>query len=239
MDSIAAKASGALDKTGQQLGSLYDDATTQGKKIPAQDVMSAINPPINETRNVVMGPGGTMDSAPIDQFENSFKPSIQAAQNAGGFSPRDLFGIKKNVSKNTNWSDPTQVGMKQLRQQTTGAIGGVLTDNVPGTAPLNSQYQNLMHLADRAETRALTGSSPLTHLMTKTALGAGGAALGFAHSPMAAALGAGAAMAADSIPARTSLASALYYGGKGAVAVGNGIKGLYAAPAVLPHRKPY
>jgi hypothetical protein len=236
MDSLASKGKNLKSSVGKQIGDVYESATANGTIIPVQDVTSAIRPPIQNARAVVTGPGGTGDLGPIRQFGASFRPPIQTALDNGGFSPNDVFAMKKNVAQNTTWGDPTQVGMKSLRQQTTGALGNVLENAVPEVKPLNAQYQGLSNFANRANLRAQTGSSPLTHLATKTALGAGGAMLGATHSPLASALTGAGAMALDSVPVKTSLAGALYYGGKGTVAVGNGIKGLYAPPIAPPRR---
>lgn len=234
MDSIASKAADAHEATGAKLGSLYDSATKQGVTIPATKAASAIQGPVQDARSVISGPGGTGNTEPIDTFASSFKPSLQNAEQAGGYTPSELFGVKRNVAKNTSWGDPNQVGLKDVQQQTVGRLGGVLTDAVPDAGPLNSQYQNLYSLSDRAGQRAMTGSSPLTKIMAKASLGAGGALAGSAVSPTAGIASGLGAMALDSVPAKTTFASGLYYGGRGAAAIGNKLQSLYSPAPAAP-----
>lgn len=138
--------------------------------------------------------------------------------------------MKKNVSANTSWSDPMQFGLKKVQQQTAGALGGVLSDNVPELQTLNPQYQGLTNFASRAASRAATGSSPLTSLYGKAATGAAGALLGSTHGPMGAVMGGVTGSLFDSVPVKSTLATGLYRGGRGAVAVGKGLKSLYGTP---------
>jgi hypothetical protein len=228
MESIANKAAAAKAATGEQLGSLYEAATQSGTRIPVRDVSQAVSGPINRARSVITGPGGTGNVAPLEEFGASFRPPLQAGMDAGGMTPAEVFSMKRNVAENTTWNDPTQYNMNKVRQQTTGALGGLLTETLPETSPLNSQFQNLTALSRRAQLRAQTGSSPLTRLAAKVAYGTGGALLGSLHSPAAATGTALVGLAADSIPVRTTAASGLYYGGRGAVAMGKGLQGLFA-----------
>jgi hypothetical protein len=241
MDSLAAKGAALKEGVGAQIGTAIDDATARGMRIPASNVSAAINPPIQNARAVISGPGGTGNLGPINAFESSFNPDLYPSVTDTGapamLTPREIFEIKKNVGANTNWSDPTQFGMKKLQQQTTGALGGVLADAIPELQQLNPQYQGLTNFANRANLRAQTGSSPLTRLAAKTTLGAGGALLGATHSPLAAALTGAGFAALDSVPVKTTLGSGLFYGGKGLTSMGQGMQGLYAPPVILP-RKP-
>jgi hypothetical protein len=229
MRSIATKAANANEAAGAKLGNLYADATQSGVKIPADTVAAAINPPIKKGFSVAEGPGGTGNTGQLEDYAASFRPPLQKAAQGGGFTPSDLFDVKKNVAANTNWRDQQQFNLNKIRQQNTGAIGGTLVDAVPEAGPTNSLYQNTSVLAKRAGLRADTGSMPLTAIGRK-ALEAGVAgALGYQHNPMGPLVTIPAALALDSVPARTTAASALYYGGKG-LAAGGGIRNLFAKP---------
>jgi hypothetical protein len=227
MRSIAQKAEATNADSGAKLGNLYDSASTRGTKIPTQTVKSAIASPINDARGVALGPGGTGNAAHIDSYESTFQPALDKATAEGGFSPNDLFAVKRNIAKNTSFTtDPAQMNLKAVRQQNVGALGGVLSDAVPEAKPLNAIYQGSRILADRATERANTGSMPLTSLFKKAGEGIVGAALGSAHSPMAAAAAVPAAMAVDSVPVRTAVASGMFRGGK-ALSAGGGIRNLF------------
>lgn len=227
MSGLAENASALQDEVGGKLGDLYANATNSGVKIPVNNVTSALRAPMQDARSVITGPGGTGDVQPIRQFGASFSPPIQKAVANGGFDPSDLWAAKRNVAKNTSWTDPTQVGMKSLRQQTTGSLSGVLSDAIPETKPLNSQYQGLENMAARTGERALTNSMPLTSLFGKAAAGTGGALIGATHSPLTAAAGAIVGSALDSIPVKSTAAYGLYRGARAATAIGSKLRSLY------------
>lgn len=229
MHSIAQKAAAGIDTTGDAIGSAIDNGVGNGVVIPGSEVAGAVYSPASSAREVLNGPFGPGSEA-LDRRMEGFNGKIQTEMD-----PRQVFNLKRGVAKNISWSDPTAIGVKQVGQQITGGLSGVLSNHVPELEPLNSQYQNLTSLENVAGDRAATGQRSLTSMAAKAGFGLGSAAIGYSHSPVAgAALGLG-ALALDSIPVKTSLASAMYYGGKGAVALGNGIKGLYAPnPATVP-----
>jgi hypothetical protein len=108
--------------------------------------------------------------------------------------------------------------MNSVRQQGVGGVGKLLTDAVPEAAPLNRIYQGSGNLADRAASRADTGSPPFTSLVNRGLEGAAGLGLGYAtHNPVLAA----APLLMDSIPVKTGTGYMLFHGGKLADAVPN------------------
>lgn len=229
MQSIAHKAAAAVDTTGEAIGTAIDNGTGSGVTVPGSAVNRAVQGPAQAAREIMNGPFGPGSDA-LDTRMAGFNGKIQPQM-----TPRQVFDLKRGVAKNVSWSDPTAIGTKQVGQQITGGLSGVLSDHVPELEPLNSQYQNVTSLENVASDRASTGQRSLTSMAGKAGLGAAGAALGYAHSPLAGAVAGIGSMALDSVPVKTSLASAMYYGGKGAVAVGNGIRGLYAPkPAAVP-----
>lgn len=215
MKSLANKATEANEGFGATLGSVYDKAQSAGVKVPAENFFDAINTPADSLRQSLTGPGGTGSTAALDAYTDTFKPVFDQAAQQGGIGPRDIFDTKRNVAKNTSWGDPNMQNMNSMRQQTVGQLSGVLGDALPETRPLNSAFANTMSLADRARMRADTGSFPLTRTAIRGALGAGGASLGgHVAGGLGAAGGALGAALLDSVPARTSLASGLFYGGE-------------------------
>lgn len=233
MRSIADKAGNALDSTGEEIGSAIDNGTGSGVLIPGSDVANAVYSPANAARSTLNGPFGSGSSA-LDDRMASFDGRIQPQM-----TPKQVFNLKQGVAKNVSWSDPTAVGIKQVGQQITGGLSGVLTNHVPELGPLDSRYQNLTSLENLASDRALTGQKSLTGMGIKAGIGAAGSALGLSTlGPKGAALGLG-AMALDSIPVKTSLASALYYGGKGVTAMGDGIRGLFSSSPAAEAPSPY
>lgn len=232
MRSLANKAEATKLATGTKLGAAYDAASVPGAPlIPAPTVEGAIHPPIQNAITIAKGPGGNPASAvQYREYADTFEPDLQAATAKGGFTPGELFKVKENIAKNTNWRDQQQVNLNKVRQQNTGAIGGVLVDAVPETGPLNSIYQGSSVLAKRAGTRADTGSAPLTTLGRKALFATAGGLTGVGTGhPSAAIIAAPAAMAVDSVPVRTSIASGLYYGGRG-LRYGGGLKDLFRVP---------
>jgi len=215
MGSIAEKANAANEAFGEKIGNAIDNSPLSriGVKIPVNDAAKAIAEPLNRAHAVLSGPGSLASSAaPIEELSASFRPAIQQAVKNGGFSPRELFDLKKNVAANTAWSDPLQIGLKQARQQIVGGLGETLSDNLPELGDLNSGYRNTLKLAARAEDRAVTNRPSLSGVgnkLIKAGAIAGGAASGGVPGAIAGAIPA----LMDSVPVQTSLASGLYYGG--------------------------
>ena len=216
MQSIADKAATTQDAVGQQLGSIYDSATSSGIKIPVQDVVDAISAPLKKAHDLESSPGGMGNTAQLEQYAGGFKTAIENATQNGGFTPSDLFQMKRSIADNTNWADPTQFNLKAVRQQQVGAISGLLSDSLPETSNLNQSYMDLGKLANRAQTRAETGSYPLTKVAKLGMMAGAAAGGGFAHGGLAeGAAGLIAPTILDSVPVRSTAASALYYSGKG------------------------
>ncbi len=215
MQSIADKSADALEETGNKLGAAYQQATASGVKIPVDTVLKEMAKPIQKAIDLETGPGGTNNLATIHSYIQGFDSTFEKAIQNGGFTPSDLFKMKRQIAENTNWSDPTQFNLKSVRQQQTGAIGGILSDYVPETKDLNQNYQDLTKLTARAQERASTGSRPLTAHIYKGLMLGSGALAGTAEGGTLGTLGGLAAGAAlDSVPVKTTLASGLYRGGK-------------------------
>jgi hypothetical protein len=199
-------------------------------RIGAEDVRSALLDPVNRLRGVQNGPGGVGASPLLDEYEGGIRSST-----GQDFTPRSLFDLKRNVAANTRWNDPTMFDMNSVRQQGVGAVGNLLTDAVPETAPLNRIYQGAGNLAERAGSRADTGTPPFTSLVNRGLEGAAGAGLGYmTHNPLLAA----APLLMDSVPVKTGAGYLLYQGGKLAGKVPNlgtaGAAAGAASPLLLP-----
>lgn len=212
MQSIADKASDALDATGTALGTAYKTATAKGVLIPVDTVAQELAKPIQKAIDLESGPGGTGNLDPIQSYVKQFAPAFDKAAAQGGFTPSDLFDIKRSIAQNTNWSDPAQFSLKAVRQQQAGALSGILSDAVPETSQLNQNYQDLTKLADRATERAATGSRPLTAHIYKAGMAGAGALAGALDGHALAGVAAGAV--ADSVPFKTTLATGLVRGGR-------------------------
>jgi hypothetical protein len=215
MDGLAEQAANAKAQTGQAMGDIRQAATDQGYLVPSDKIRTAIQSPIDNARGILSGPGGpggANPSAMVDAYSEGFLPTLQKLDTSPGLTPNEVFDLKRGIAQNTSWGDPTQIGLRQLRQQQVGALGATLNDNLPyGEHAQN--YADLSNFSTRAGLRAATGSQPLTHLAAE-ATGAGiGAAAG---GP----LGAVGGILANSIPVKSTLASGLFYGGKGLKAIG-------------------
>jgi hypothetical protein len=227
MQSIADKAANSKTATAQAMGDLRASTPV---KIPRNDVQGTVAAPIDKARALEMGPGGLGNTSTIDAYENQFKPTLSGMPDE--VTPEDVFQLKRGIAQNTNWSDPTQFNLKAVRQQQTAGLGDLLNTQVPGYGELAQRYGDLTSLTKRAQSRAETGSSPLTTLAAKgfhsgvgaLATGLGGAAFG--HAPEAAIGGALLGAAVDSVPVRSTVASGLYYGGRGASSLGDTLSGV-------------
>jgi hypothetical protein len=215
MRGLANKAEAVKSNAGQQLGTAYDNATASGVKIPSADVSDAVLTPTNRLRAIQNAPGGTGETPLLDAYESHAEPYLSSQPE---FTPREAFGLKRNIADNTRWNDPTMFDMNSVRQQGVGGIGKLLTDAVPETAPLNRIYQGAGNLAERAGTRADTGTPPFTSLVNRGLEGAAGLGLGYAtHNPFLAA----APLLMDSVPVKTATGYLLYHGGRAAGAAPN------------------
>lgn len=236
MQGLADQASALKSGVGSQIGDMRKAATSAGVKIPTQDVAGALQPAIAKGIDLETGAGGGNNTGSIEDYSSTFRPTLQAGIANGGITPSDLFDVKDRIAKNTNWGEPGQYNLKAIRQANAGALSGLEAANIPEIAPLKTQYQGLRNFAARTGERASTGSMPLTSLIGKSALSAGGALAGglagleTGHSPLMT-LGGGAAMlAADSVPVKTTVGSGLY-GGGGLLKTAGGILG---RPSLFP-----
>jgi hypothetical protein len=228
MQSIADKASDARDEVGQALGNAYSQADASGTLIPSNTVRQAINPIIDSAKSKASGPGVIADPGVYETLKDSFESALQAADAKGGFTPSELWNIRKNMNESLNWGDQSKLNLTKTQQRVSGALGGVLEDAVPDVADLNQNYQDLSKLHGRASERAATGSQSLTNMAAKAATSAAGALLG-GHTPEGAAAGAAAGAALNSVPARTTIASGLAATGKALAPAGE-----MASGATLP-----
>lgn len=233
MESIADKAQVAREDVGSQLQNAYTKATTSGKKIPAADVRKAVDGVIDDARNSAAGPGVMADPEAYENLRETFDADIADAHKNGGFTPQELWDIRKNINRNLNWGDQSKLNMTKTQQSVSGALGGLLKDAVPETVDLNQQYQDLTNLSDRAEVRALTHQSPLTSIGGKIMTSAAGAVAG--HSlPGGPLTGAALGAAADSIPAKTTLANWLSKSGRAVPAVAKEAGEMLPATGAIP-----
>ncbi len=236
MEGIAEKSGNIKNTAGIGLRDAYQNASGTGLRIPAADVYSEITKPINELKTLKTSAGGTGITPEMTAFEDSLIPPVSAASLRGGFTPTELFDeMKRPISENTRWNDPTMFDLNKVRQQTVGRIGGMLTDAVPETARLNKIYQGSGNLSSRAQMRADTGQSPLSTIGRRAIEGIGGAALGYAtHNPLLGAV----PIVADSIPVRTSLGYSLFQGGRGLPLLGAGLKSVTPLTVIARSKGP-
>jgi hypothetical protein len=213
MRGIAEKSADAAEATGQKLDAAYKAADGSGKLIPVQDVANAIAEPMKEAHEVATGvgaPKGLLED--LKYHASTFRNVIAQGQEQGGFTPSQVWKIKKDLAKATSWSDPTQVGLKSVTQQQVGALSGVLQEAIPEVGPLNQSYMDLLKMSARAEERANTGSRPLTaHIYKALMMGTGAMAGGMEGNPL---LGLAAGAAMDSVPGKTAIATGLFRGGR-------------------------
>lgn len=209
------------NRTGEQLGEAYKNSNAS---IPADRVFDAVAEPVSRLRDLQTGAGGTGVSSAVESYETNLLNPIAAAEGRGGFTPSELFSeIKKPISQNTRWNDPTMYDLNKVRQQTVGRVGDILADVVPETKPLNKIYQGTGKMAQRANERALTGQSPLSSIGRRAIEASAGTALGMAtHNPLLAA----APIVMDSVPVKTAAAKGLFEGGKGLPLIGEGLRSI-------------
>lgn len=220
MSGLAKQAETINQGAGRGLGEAYDNSKAL---IPVDTVREAISGPVEKLRTLQSGPGGTGVSPSLDNYAIQFEPTLKRSEARGGFTPRQLFDeLKKPISKNTNWHDQTQFDLNKVRQQNTGAIGGILTDTVPGTEDLNRIYQGTDWFAKRADYRANTGQVPLSQISRKLAELAAGGGVGIMTGHEYAIPAAVAAL--DSVPGKSTLGFGAYHAGRA----------LDAIPASLP-----
>lgn len=217
MESIADKAKDARGEVGQALGDAYKKADAGGKLIPATTVRDAIGKIIKDAMDKASGPGVMADPGQYRQLADTFRPALTKAWNKGGFTPSELWDIRKNLNDSLNWGDQSKLNLTRTQQRVSGALGGLLEDAVPEVKDLNRHYQDLSKLHSRAAQRSLTGQHSLTGMAAKAAsTGLGALAGGALHSPLGAAGGAIVGAALDSLPAKTTFASGLNAASKAA-----------------------
>lgn len=224
MASIAQKAETASSEVGSRLSFAYKQADATASLIPVDTVAKALAKPIKDAHDLESGAFGGGKTGPLEDYAQRIVPSLQEAQAKGGFTPSELFELKQRLTKNINWksTDPLETTLNSVREEQYGGLASILSDAVPETKGLNQAYGDLKALQKRTALRSLTGSQPLTNFKEQSlaagagsAIGSGvGAAIG---GPIGAGAGAvvggGIGLAADSIPAKTAVASGLYRAG--------------------------
>lgn len=228
MKDLARRAADAKEQVGQRIGDAYKKADASGKIIPAQDVANAISGPMKDAWDIATGPGAPEGlKSSLEHHASTFTETLQKGIDQGGFTPSQVWDLKQKLAKGTSWSDATQLGMKQVRQQQVGALAGVLQDNIPELAQANQSYMDLTKLAGRAEERASTGSQPLTaHAWDIGSMVAAGTVGEGVHGGLGAAAGLAAAKLARSVPGRTAAATGLYNLGSGLTSIADRIEAL-------------
>jgi hypothetical protein len=231
MQDLADKAQSSIDKVTQGLDKTYKAADASGKLFPVQDVADVVAKPMQEAAKVALGPGAPAGLAEqIGHLSDTFNDTFQNAINQGGFTPSQVWDLKKQLAKATNWSNAADVGIKQIKQQQVGALSGLLSDTFPELKPLNESFMDLKKLQERAQERANTGSKPLTsHLRDIGAMTGGGLLFGGHEGGLTAAAGIAAAKALRSTPVRTAAASGLYSVGEGLTSIADRIEALRAS----------
>lgn len=214
MDSAAEATDDARSDAGEALGNAYAQADASGKLIPAGAVRKAIHPVIDDAKGKAGGPGVVADPAAYQALKDSFEPALQAADAKGGFTPSELWKIRRDMNESLNWGDQSRLNLTKTQQRVSGALGGVLEDAVPEVKDLNKNYQDLSKLHGRVAARAVSQPT-LGQYAGKAALGAVGSVAGHAVGGPLGGIGSGiAAQAIDSVPVKTSLASGLYGAGR-------------------------
>lgn len=227
MDDIAHKANEAKSNVGQSIEDTYSTSTA---RIPRSKVSDAVTSPAKRAIDVVTGEGGSGPSAadPYNDYMGTFganRPSVGAPD----YSPMDVWKTKRNVAENTSWTDPTQIGMKKVRQQGAGALSGVLRDAVPESGPLLDQYGDLASLSERASDRAANpAGESMSKLMRSHKWNTVPVVGPLAHSVI------------DSVPLRTGVATGLWKTGKAAAGAGRVLDQfgypIEVAPYALPKK---
>lgn len=231
LGSIASKAENALEKTGVRIGDVIDAGAGAGTQIPALSAARSMAEPINRWHSVLSGPGGgSVD--PVEDLAATFRPSLKEAARKGGYTPRELFDVKKNVARNVAWGDAAQIGPKKVRQQIVGEIGNTLAEHVPELRDLNSTYQNLSKLSERTMDRAITGRPTLSGV-GKTLAKTGIAGAGLLDKGLTGGVLGLIPALYDSVPLQTGIASGLYYGGRALGRIGP-LAGHLGPATVLP-----
>jgi hypothetical protein len=187
-------------------------------RIPVQAVFDAIAAPLKNAHDLEAGFGGSGNTGPLVDYANRLAPELDKASARGGFTPKELFDLKQKLTKNINWKSTSDLETKlnNVREAQYSAISSILDDAVPGVKELNRAYGDLINLRKRAQLRASTGSAPLTNFKEQSLAAGAGAALGSAIGGpgLGTVVGGGLGLAADSLPAKTAVATGLYRGGK-------------------------
>lgn len=214
MRSLADKAEAVKNQTAEAIGKVIGDSSQKNVLIPINKIVDALNKPLMEQYELETGPGGLGNTRPYENYAAGFKDIIQKGIRQGGLSAEDVFNLKLGIARRAKWSNLMPEGIMDVRQGQVGALGGLLTEQLPELRQLNRNYQDLVGLADRAAWRAESGSRPLSGLVREGAKATGAVGAGLSHDPMAMAA-AGAMYAADTVPGRTAIATGLYRAGKG------------------------
>jgi hypothetical protein len=221
MQGLATKAGTVAGKAG---AAIRPTLAGSSAVIPSDAVFDAVANPVSKLRGIQNGPGGIGASPSLDAYENNLLPALQQGAQRGGYTPAQLYDeLKQPIQKTTNWKDQAMFDLNKVRQNTTGALGGLIADQVPEVRSLNDIFRGASNLQERAQLRANTGSAPLS-AMGRRAIeaGVGNAVLG----PGGAVIAAG-----DSVPGLTSAGYGLFKSGGVVAPVAKGLS-LFAGPAV-------
>jgi hypothetical protein len=214
MRGLAEKAEQAKQTVGSSIQKVISASGANKTLIPVQDVINAVGGPIKQAYDAELSPGGMQNTAPFEQYAKGFTDVMKDGIRKGGFTPQEVFDLKKQVAAKAKFNNTTPEGIMDVRQSQVGALGGLLKSVIPELAPLNQAYQDLVKLGDRAAWRAESGSMSLRQMMGHGSKAAAAAIVG-AGGGAEAGIGTGAALTAlDSLPSRTAIATGLHVAGK-------------------------
>jgi hypothetical protein len=171
MRSLSNKVDQVQNEVGSNIQRVISDSTNAKTLIPVETVQKALGQPIKDAYDGEMAPGGMGNVEPFNKYAANFKQTLQEGAENGGFTPQQVFDLKKQIAQKAKFNNTTPEGILEVRQQQVGALGGVLTDAIPDLKGLNQEYQDLVPLRLRAQWRAESGSLPLNRAVRKGLVG--------------------------------------------------------------------
>jgi hypothetical protein len=207
---LADKIDDALyNQVGPQIGDAYKSADARGETISPDELRNGTAHVFEGAKKAASALGGSDDL--VNQV-NSQQQRLMDLATQGHLTPSQLWEQKMMLDKNTNWRNPSDANINEVKQLLSSSLGDILDKKAPEVIEPNRSYQNLKQ-ASKLQNANAEKSPSIFGTLVKAASSAELRHLLAGDGAAATLVGATAIPLATSTPFLSGASSALYHSG--------------------------
>jgi hypothetical protein len=207
---LADKIDNALyNQVGPQIGEAYKTADARGETISPDELRDGTAHVFQGAKTAAGALGGSDDL--MSQI-NGQQQRLMDLASRGDLTPSQLWQEKMMLDQNTNWRNPSDANINEVKQQLSSSLGDILDKKAPEVVGPNRSYQNLKQ-ASKLQNANAEKSTSLFGTLVKAASSAELRHLLAGDGAAATLVGATAIPLATSTPFLSGASSALYHSG--------------------------